>query len=54
MKEELRVDVIDTNEVVLDQDLALFRRWDWQICFILQHFDPARLLHENTGHGLRY
>ena len=53
MKEELRVDVIDTNEVVLDQDFAFFRGRDWQICFVFQDFNTSCLLDENSFHGLR-
>ncbi len=45
-----RVDVIDTNEVVLDQNLAFFWCWNWEVGFILQDFDTACFLDENTAH----
>ena len=50
MKEELRVDVIDTNEVVLDQDLTFFWCRDWEIGFILQDLDAACFIDEHTPH----
>jgi hypothetical protein len=48
---QLRVDVIDTNEVVLDQNLAFFWCRNWQVRLILQHFDAACLFDKDTAHG---
>ncbi len=52
MEVVLRVDVIDANEVVLDQNLAFCGCWDWKVSFILQDFDTACLLNQNAAHGL--
>ena len=31
----LRVDVVDADEFVLDEDFAFFELWDWQVGFVL-------------------
>ena len=49
--EDVRVDIVDANEVVLHQHLAFFGCWDWQISLIFKHLDAAGLLDNNAFHG---
>ena len=49
---DLRVDEIDADKVVFDQDLAFLGLRDGQVGAVLQHFGPAVLLHDHALHRL--
>jgi hypothetical protein len=48
-----RVDEVDADIVVLDQDLAFFGLRDGQVSLVLQDLSAAVLLHDHTLHGFR-
>lgn len=48
----VRVDVIDANELVLDEYFAFFGLWHGDIGFVLQDLCSARRLNHNTLHRL--
>ena len=50
---DIRVDVINANEVVLDEDFALFWSRNWQVGLVFKNLDTSSLLNENPFHGLR-
>ena len=50
--EGLRVDVVDADEVVLDEDFALFGFGDWEVGLVLQDLCSSSLFHQYPLHGL--
>lgn len=48
----VRVNEVDSNIVVLDQDLALLQLWKRQI-LVLQNFGSSVLLYDDSLHSLR-
>ena len=49
----LRVDVVDTNELVLHKDLAFFWGRNGQVGSVFQNLDTTGLLNDNALHGFR-
>jgi hypothetical protein len=49
----IRINEIDANEVVLDEDLPFTGLGDWQISLVLQHLCTTRLLSDDTLHLAR-
>jgi hypothetical protein len=49
---DIRVDVVDANEIVLDQDLAFFWGRNWEVSPILKDLNTTSLLNEDSIHGL--
>jgi len=47
----LRVDEVDADVVVLDQDLAFFGLRDGEVGLVLQDLGAAVLLHDHSLHG---
>ena len=48
---ELRVNVIDADELVLDEKLPFLGLRDGQVGAVLEDFGAARLLDEDAPHG---
>jgi hypothetical protein len=47
---DLRVDEVDADVVVLNQDLAFFRLGDGEVGFVLEDFGAAVLFHDYAFH----
>lgn len=47
-----RVDVVDSYEIVLDEDFVFFGRWDGEISSVIENFDSTCLLDDHTLHSL--
>lgn len=48
----LRVNVVDADELVLYEDLAFFGCGDGEVGLVLEDFDAAGFLDQDTLHGL--
>lgn len=51
MVADLRVDVINPYKLILDENLAFFRRRDGEIASVLQDLCAAGFLNEHAFHG---
>lgn len=51
-EEDVRVDVVDADEVVLHEDLAFGGLGDGEVGAVLQDLDAASLLNKDALHGL--
>jgi hypothetical protein len=51
--QDLRVDEVDANVIILDQDLAFFGLGNGEVGLILQDLSTAILLHDHALHSFR-
>jgi hypothetical protein len=49
---DLRVDEVDADKVIFDQDLAFFGLGDGEVGLVLQHFGAAVFFHDHALHRL--
>lgn len=50
---EVGVDVIDTDEIILDEDLALFEAWDGEVGAVFEDIGSAGFGDTDTFHCFR-
>lgn len=46
----IRVYVVDADEVVFDEDFTLLGRWDWKVGLVLEDFCSSGLLDQDAFH----
>jgi hypothetical protein len=45
-----RVNVVNPDEFILDQDFSFFWCWDWKVGLVLEDFCSTRLIHDYAFH----
>lgn len=50
---DVRIDVVDANELILNQYLSLFWYGNGEVSPVLKHVYASCLLYDHTFHGLR-